>query len=164
MLLLPAQPLTAAAFAPYGRVIEHAALAGRLYAGDLIENRRPQARLDLSFALSDGVALPCDLRLFERHEFSAQAFLPLDVAGYLVAVCPDDGHGRPDPARAVAFRATAQQSIVYAAGTWHHPMMALQRPGRFAIVMWMCGDAGDEELVPLTQPVRVADASLLPIG
>jgi ureidoglycolate lyase len=158
MLLLPARPLTAAAFAPYGRVVDHAALTGRLYAGELIENRRPQARLDLSFTVVAGSELPCDLKLFERHALSAQAFLPLDVAGYLVTVCPDDGHGRPDEARAVAFRATAQQSIVYAAGTWHHPMVALDRPGRFAIVMWMCGDAGDEELVPLTRPIRVGAA------
>lgn len=153
--LLTVSPLTAAAFAPYGRVIDHAALAGRLYSGDLIENRRPDARLDLSFTPVDGSTLPCALKLFERHAFSAQAFLPLDVAGYLVTVCPDDGHGRPDPSRAIAFRATAQQSIVYAAGTWHHPMVALDRPGRFAIVMWMCGDAGDEELVPLTQAMQV---------
>lgn len=152
---LPIHPLTAAAFAPYGRVIDHATLAGRLYSGDLIENRRPQARLDLSFALVDGSTLPCALKLFERHAFSAQAFLPLDVAGYLVTVCADDGHGRPDPSRAMAFRAGPQQSIIYAAGTWHHPMVALERPGRFAIVMWMSGDAGDEELVPLTQSMRV---------
>lgn len=152
---LAAQPLTDAAFAPYGRVIDHAALAGRVYSGDLIENRRSDARLDLSFTLVDGSTLPCALKLFERHEFSAQAFLPLDVAGYLVTVCPDDGQGRPDPAKAVAFRAGPQQSIVYAAGTWHHPMVALERPGCFAIVMWMCGDAGDEELVPLTQSMRV---------
>jgi ureidoglycolate lyase len=158
MLSLPVQPLAEAAFAPYGRVIDHAALAGRLYSGDLIENRRPQARLDLSFTVTDGASLPCDLKLFERHAFSAQAFLPLDVAGYLVTVCPDDGHGRPDEARAVAFRASPQQSIIYAAGTWHHPMVALERPGRFAIVMWMCGDAGDEELVPLSQSIRVGAA------
>ena len=151
-------PLTAAAFAPYGRVVDHTALSGRLYSGDLIENRRPQARLDLSFTLAEGSTLPCDLKLFERHEFSAQAFLPLDVAGYLVTVCPDDGHGRPDEAGAVAFRASPQQSIVYAPGTWHHPMVALDRPGRFAIVMWACGDAGDEELVPLARPIRVTDA------
>ncbi|WP_370154938.1 ureidoglycolate lyase [Ferrovibrio sp.] len=153
--LLPSRPLTAAAFAPYGQVIDHDGFEGRIYRGDLIENRRPQARLDLSFTLVAASSLPCPLKLFERHAFSAQAFIPLDVAGYLVTVCPDDGRGRPDPSQAVAFLARPDQSIVYAAGTWHHPMVALQRPGRFAIVMWMMGDAGDEELVPLTAPVTV---------
>src|SRR3546814_11540840 len=140
MLSLPVRPLTDAVFAPYGRVIDHAALAGRLYSGDLIENRRPDARLDLSFALVDDSALPCALKLFERHEFSAQAFLPLDVAGYLVTVCPDDGHGRPDPAKAAAFRAGPQQSIVYAAGTWPPPMVVPVRPGRFPLLPWLSSD------------------------
>lgn len=158
MTRLIARPLSNDAFAPFGRVIDHTGLAGRLYCGDLIENRRPEARLDLSFTLVAGSRLPCDLRLFERHAFSAQAFVPLDVAGYLVTVCPDDGHGRPDTAKAMAFSASAAQSIVYAAGTWHHPMVALDRPGRFAIVMWMAGDAGDEDLVPLSAPMRVGDA------
>lgn len=149
-----AQPLTAPAFRDYGHVLSLAE-AGRAYHGGLIENRRPQAQLDLSLTVVDAGTLPFALRLFERHPFSAQAFIPLDVAGYLVTVCPDDGNGRPDPSRAISFTARPDQAIVYAAGAWHHPMVALQRPGRFAIVMWATGGDGDEELVPLAAAMQV---------
>src|SRR3546814_13390076 len=119
MLSLPVRPLTDAVFAPYGRVIDHAALAGRLYSGDLIENRRPDARLDLSFALVDDSALPCALKLFERHEFSPQAFLPLDFAGYLVTVCPAAGPAPPDPAHAPPFPAPPPTTLFYAPAPCH---------------------------------------------
>ncbi|MFN4278039.1 MAG: ureidoglycolate lyase [Ferrovibrio sp.] len=151
---IAAQPLAASSFRDYGHVLSLAE-AGRVYHGGLIENRRPHAQLDLSLALVDAGVLPFALRLFERHPFSAQAFIPIDVAGYLVTVCPDDGTGQPDPSRAVSFMAGPDQAIVYAAGAWHHPMVALQRPGRFAIVMWTTGDDGDEELVPLAAPMQV---------
>jgi ureidoglycolate lyase len=154
-----AAPLTAEAFAPFGHVLTPPADAGRSYYGDLIQNRRPEARLDLSFATVQPDSLPLKLRLFERHAYSSQAFIPLDVARYLVTVCPDNGRGQPAPSQAVSFIANAAQTVIYAPGTWHHPMVTLDRPGRFAVVMWAMGDAGDEELVPLDLPCKVVDPS-----
>lgn len=160
--LISARPLTAEAFAPFGHVLATPLQAGRWYHGDLIENRRPEARLDLSFTGIEAITLPFPLRLFERHAYSAQAFVPLDVSRYLVTVCPDTGTGRPDPAEAISFIAGGNQTVVYAQGTWHHPMVALDRTARFAIVMWVTGDSGDEELVPLEIPgsLVVADHDL----
>ena len=155
---LVARPLTAAAFAPYGQVLAAPAETGRHYWGPQIENRRPQAGLDFSLSTIPASDLPLKLRLFERHAFSAQVFMPLDVARYLVTVCPDTGQGRPDTARAVSFVAPAGLGVMYAAGTWHHPMVALERAGRFAVVMWACGDADDEELVPLDHEIEVHPA------
>lgn len=158
-----AAPLTAEAFKRFGHVLSPPAAAGRLYYGGFIENRRPEARLDLSLATIESDALPLRLRLFERHAYSSQAFIPLDVARYLVTVCPDDGHGRPASSRATSFIADAMQTVVYAPGTWHHPMVALDRPGRFAVVMWSMGDAGDEELVALDGlSLTVSDGGNLP--
>lgn len=159
---IPARRLTAETFAPFGRVLAIPSQAGRWYHGDLIENRRPEARLDLSFTGIEPCALPFPLHLFERHAHSAQAFVPLDVSRYLVTVCPDTGAGQPDPARAVSFIAGGDQTVVYAPGIWHHPMAVLDRLGRFVIVMWAAGDAGDEELVPLVPPglLVVADHGL----
>jgi ureidoglycolate lyase len=150
--LISPRRLTTEAFAPFGHVLTTPLQSGRWYHGDLIENRRPEAQLDLSFTSVEPAALPFPLRLFERHAYSAQAFVPLNVSRYLVTVCPDAGTDRPDPLRAVSFIAESDQTVVYAPGTWHHPMVALDRPGRFAIVMWTAGDAGDEELVPLDAP------------
>jgi ureidoglycolate lyase len=154
-LQLVARPLTAEAFAPYGQVIAAPEDTGRHYFGPVMENRRGEAGLDFSLSTIAASTLPLKLKLFERHEFSAQAFMPVDVARYLVTVCPDTGQGRPDTAKAVSFLAPPDHGVVYAAGTWHHPMVALDRPGRFSIVMWACGDAADEELVPLDHDIEV---------
>lgn len=156
MITLTPRPLSADAFAPYGHVVAMPPRPDRIYFGDLIENRRPQARLGLSFTRMNGVALPFRLTLFERHEFSAQAFLPMDATRYLVTVCPDDGHGRPLPQQAEAFLAGPEQGVIYGPGIWHHPMMALSPEGRFTIVMWANGDAADEELVALDSAMQVA--------
>ncbi|HWN49036.1 MAG TPA: ureidoglycolate lyase [Xanthobacteraceae bacterium] len=32
--------------------------------------------------------LPLEVKLLERHEFSSQTFVPLDVGRWLVVVCP----------------------------------------------------------------------------
>lgn len=158
MLQLAARPLTAEAFAPYGEVLAAPTDIGRHYYGPGIENRRPQARLDFSLSTIAPGHLPLKLKLFERHAFSAQVFMPVDVARYLVTVCPDNGQGRPDTGRVISFVVSANVGVMYAAGTWHHPMVALDRPGRFSIVMWACGDAGDEELIPLDREIEVHPA------
>lgn len=158
MITLKPQPLTAEAFAPYGHVVAVPADPRRIYFGELIENRRPGAPLGLSYSVMQGVELPCRLTLFERHEFSAQAFLPMNATRYLVTVCPDTGTGRPDPSRAIAFLAAPDQGIVYGANVWHHPMTCLTPRGEFTVVMWANNDAQDEELVPLEFDMQVGAA------
>jgi ureidoglycolate lyase len=155
MLRLIARPLTPEAFAPYGEVLAAPAEAGRRYFGPKLENRRVRAGLDFSLSTIAASSLPLKLRLFERHAFSAQVFMPVDVARYLVTVCPDTGQGRPDTAQSVSFVVPPDLGVMYVAGTWHHPMVALDRMGRFSVVMWACGDADDEELVPLDREIEV---------
>src|SRR5438046_4391112 len=91
----------------------------------------------------------------ERHEFSSQSFLPLDVARWLVVVAPAGADGGPDPSRAVAFLAGPGQGVTYHAGTWHHPLTILDRPARFAVVMWRDGTSTDEEFGTLAAPVLI---------
>jgi ureidoglycolate lyase len=158
MLRLVAHPLTPEAFAPYGEVLAAPTDTGRRYFGPRLENRRPLAKLDFSLSTVSASHLPLKLRLFERHEFSAQVFMPVDVARYLVTVCPDNGQGMPDTAKAISFIGPPDTGVMYAAGVWHHPMVALERAGRFSVVMWASGDAGDEELVPLDREIEVHPA------
>ncbi|KAI0009923.1 ureidoglycolate hydrolase [Xylariaceae sp. FL0662B] len=95
-----------------------------------------------------------EVRLFERHPFTTQTFVPLGAAPgkwYLVVVAPSlaasaaeedlpaptpppagsgdaptlPGRGLPDVKAARAFLATGAQAVTYGAGTWHAPMMAL---------------------------------------
>ena len=91
----------------------------------------------------------------ERHPVSSQAFLALDVARFLVIVAPTIEDG-PDMGRAQAFIGSAEQALVYAPATWHHVMVALDRPGRFAIIMWCAEDGRNDEFHTLAQPVTVA--------
>ena len=45
----------------------------------------------------------------------------------------------------MAFLVGAAQGITYHANTWHHPLTILDRPARFAVVMWRDGTRTDEE-------------------
>jgi len=91
----------------------------------------------------------------ERHEFSSQSFMPLDVSRWLVVVAPSGADGGPDGSRAVAFLAGPGQGVTYHAGTWHHPLTILDRPGRFAVFMWRDGTRTDEEFRTLATPFTV---------
>lgn len=158
--MLIAQKLTAEAFAPFGQVIAAPEKPGRAFLGSLIENRRDVAALDFSLTHTAASTLPFEARLMERHPVSSQAFLALDVARFLLIVAPTlgpTGANGPDMSRAQAFIGSAGQALVYAPGTWHHGMVALDRPGRFAIVMWCAEDGRNDEFHTLAQPVMVAD-------
>ncbi|KAI1738967.1 ureidoglycolate hydrolase [Xylaria scruposa] len=95
--------------------------------------------------VADGV----QITVLERHPFTSQTFIPLTADGtkrYLVVVAPTldptgedeslpaprdaglPGRGLPDVRRLVAFVATGEQAVTYAAGTWHAPMIALGPP------------------------------------
>lgn len=151
-----AEPLTAAAFAPFGQVLESPDAFGRRYFDDGLVNRRAEAGLSLSVSrIAPTPARPLVATLFERHEFSSQTFLPLAVSRYLAIVAPASPDGGPDAARARAFVAQAGQGITYAAGTWHHGMTVLDMPGVFGVLMWRDGGSGDEEFVPLRTPVTI---------
>lgn len=157
-MTLIAAPLTDADFAPFGRVVEAPAKAGRNYFGPLLENRRPATALDFSLTHTAASALPFEARVMERHPLTAQAFLALDVSRFLVIVAPSIASGEddgPDMARARAFLGRPGQALVYAPAVWHHGMIALDRPGRFSILMWCAPDGRDDEFVTLETPVTV---------
>jgi ureidoglycolate lyase len=137
---LAVEPLTRAAFAPFGEVLESAgATALPINAGsttryhDLarLEALGSDARTLLS--LFDGQAWhsPLQIRQLERHPLGSQAFYPVDGARMLIVVAPA---GELDERAIRAFISSPQQGVNYAAGTWHHPLLCLQRPGRFVVV------------------------------
>ena len=85
----------------------------------------------------------------ERHQFSSQTFVPLDVERWLIVVAPHAVAGGPDASGMKAFIATGKQGVTYRPDTWHHGLTVLDRPGRFAVFMWRDGGKGDEEFVPV---------------
>ena len=148
MELIP-QPLTRQAFAPFGEVIDVPQEAGRTYYEDALGNLRPQAKPSLSMSYRMPTQeRPLKSELMERHEFSSQTFVPVDVARWLIVVAPHAAQGGPDMAHARAFIATGKQGVTYKPDTWHHGLTTLDRPGRFAVFMWRAGTR-DEEFVPV---------------
>jgi ureidoglycolate lyase len=145
------QPLTREAFAPFGDVIDIPDAAGRTYYEEALGNLRPEARPSLSLSLKAETAdRPLTAEMLERHEFSSQTFVPIDVGRWLIVVAPHAPAGGPDLAGVRAFIATGKQGVTYKPDTWHHGLTVLDRPGRFAVFMWRVGGKGDEEFVPVS--------------
>jgi len=154
------EPLTAAGFAPFGAVLDTGAVwtpanegRARRYAAASLPPAAAEAqgaRLDSAIYVIAPSTLPFQAGVFERHPHSAQLFQPASDGPYLVCVCGAAADGEPDPATARAFIATPPAGIVYAPGVWHLPLAALEREGRFLMLMWALGDARDceERLVP----------------
>jgi ureidoglycolate lyase len=141
------EPLTAAAFAPFGEVLEAPAAPGRAYIDAALANRRAHARPSLSFSTKEPAALPLRSTTMERHRHSSQSFVPMEAGRWLVLVAPHGADGGPDMARARAFLARPDQGVTYGADVWHHPSTVLDRTARFAIFMWKDGSAADDEFV-----------------
>ena len=149
MELIP-QPLTKEAFAPFGDVIDVPEAPGRTYYNDALGNLRPDAQANLSLSLkAETPDRPLRSDYMERHEFSSQTFVPLDVERWLIVVAPHASAGGPDMTGMKAFIATGRQGVTYRPNTWHHGLTVLDRPGRFAVFMWLNGGKGDEEFVPV---------------
>lgn len=149
MELIP-QPLTKEAFASFGDVIDVPEAPGRTYYNDALGNLRPDAQANLSLSLkAETPDRPLRSDYMERHEFSSQTFVPLDVERWLIVVAPHASAGGPDVAGMKAFIATGRQGVTYRPNTWHHGLTVLDRPGRFAVFMWLDGGKGDEEFVPV---------------
>jgi ureidoglycolate lyase len=144
------EPLTQAAFAPFGEVLTPPAPGGRDYFDRALANGRPGAWPSLSIAHVDRAAtLPLAAHRLERHPASSQSFVPLDAVGYLVVVAPARADGGPDIDGLRAFEAAAGQGVTYAMDVWHHPLTVFAAPARFAIWMWRDGTTGDDEFVDM---------------
>jgi len=140
-LVLEAIPLTADAFRPYGDVIEAADRFAVINNGttrhyaDLaridVDSEGGRARLSLYHVTP--YQSPLVVTMLERHPLSSQLFMPLDDAPFLVVVATkDDAAIVPSAVR--AFLTNGRQGVNYHAGTWHHPVIALDRETDFLVV------------------------------
>lgn len=140
MTLLRPQPLTAAAFAPFGDVLEASGAPDRIINAGLCGRFHDRARLDFGepigragLSLFDAVPreLPYSFDLVERHPEGSQAFVPMSLQPFLVIVAPDEGGS---PGTPLAFLTAPGQGINLHRGTWHGVLTPLHAPGLFAVV------------------------------
>jgi ureidoglycolate lyase len=153
---LKIEPIDAAAFMPFGQLLRPQAPGqGRQELFEELQNERASARPRLSMATVEPKALPLTAAKMERHVHSSQVFVPVDSAGYLVVVAPHGADGMPDLGKIRAFRVPGDTGLNYRADTWHHPLSALERTGRFAILTFVDGTSADEQFVDLPQEVVI---------
>ncbi len=152
------EPLTAEAFAPFGQVLRAPPGGQRRNLIEQLENRRPAARAQLTLISVPPRVLPLQIVEMERHAHSSQAILPLEVGRWAVIVAPKAADGGPDAERMRAFLVPPGAGINYRADSWHHPVAALGREGRFAAFIWVDGGPEDEEFRRLQEPVLLEEA------
>jgi ureidoglycolate lyase len=162
---LPVLPLDPLAYAPYGEVVSprhdqstrpaNLGTAIRHLDVAALRDLRPgSARPHLSIYCCAPPPGAPTVRLLERHAHSTQLFVPLgDGARYLAVVAR--GAERPDLATLRIFEVTGCTGITYHPGTWHHPLIVLDRPTDFLCLVWEDGTAGDCEEVAIAPALEV---------
>lgn len=136
---LACEPLTAAAFAPFGEVIETEGAESRVINDGFALRRHALAAVDaghegraiLSIFEATRRPFPLVIDMLERHPLGSQAFFPLSPEDWLVVVA--EGEGAPDVATLRAFRASGRQGVNYRAGVWHFPVLILAERQDFLV-------------------------------
>lgn len=134
-----ASPLTKAAFAPFGDVVESdgaepieinqgfATRFNRLAGIDVTAGGAP---VNISLFDARPRPQPIEIKVMERHPLGSQLFFPLQDKPWLVLVCTDPH----DLESYRAFIASGRQGVNYARNVWHHPLLVLGEAERFLIV------------------------------
>lgn len=139
MRTIRAEPLTPAAFAPFGQVLAADGPPDRIINRGLCGRWHDRAALEfgaggragISVFLAEPRRLPYVCDLLERHPEGSQAFIPMHDHPFLVIVAPDAG-GIPGAPR--AFLTSGAQGINLNRGCWHGVLTPLAAPGLFAVI------------------------------
>lgn len=138
---LTIEPLTRSAFAPYGQVIEACDAAQHFTINEGNTERYhdlahiepgPQGKAIVSIFRGSPRTLPFEITMMERHPLASQAFIPLSSRPYLVAVAA--AGEAPTIGQVRVFLCQGQQGVNYAAGVWHHPLLALNAISDFLVI------------------------------
>ncbi len=135
-----AKPLTRAAFAPFGDILDtdwdnhypiNQGKCERYHDLARVEVEGPNARVLISIFKGTPYEFPLKLAMVERHPLGSQAFMPLSPAPFLVVVCPDtpDGPGEPH-----AFVTAPGQGVSYRRNVWHAVLTPIGAPQDFVVV------------------------------
>jgi ureidoglycolate lyase len=139
MKTLSPEPLTRAAFAPFGDVVEAAGAPHFTINQGFAERFNDLAAVDVG---SEGGTVnisivsamprprPIAIHLMERHPLGSQIFHPMQDRPWLVLVCIDP----LDQRSYRCFSATGQQGVNYARNAWHHPLLVFDAHSNFLVV------------------------------
>ena len=136
MLIVP-KPFDPEAFAPYGECFALRDLNGdRHDFAATVATGRSHAALNVSISRSKPATGPIKVPALERHDRSSQAFAPIVVGRWLVAVCPDLPYGSPDFEGLQAYVLDEAVGICYRPNVWHHPFTCFDQPAEMLMIRW----------------------------
>lgn len=139
MTILKPSPLSKAAFASFGDVVEiedathypiNQGYAERFNDLAHVDIAAGGGTVNISVVTAEPRPQPIAIRLMERHPLGSQIFYPLQDRPWLVLVCADPH----DASSYRAFTATGRQGINYARNAWHHPLLVFDPASRFLVV------------------------------
>ena len=139
--VLRVEPLTRAAFAPFGDAIETDGAERFAINNGTTTRFHDLARVDVgaegghtlvNIFRARPLPMPLTVAMVEKHPLGSQAFVPLAAAPFLVVVAPPGETVAPEDLR--AFLAEGGQGVNYAPGVWHHPVIALDRETDFLVI------------------------------
>jgi ureidoglycolate lyase len=139
MRTIPIAPLTRAAFAAFGEIVEldgaermgiNQGFAERIDGLARIDVATAGGRVNVSLFIAKTRPRPIAVNMMERHPLGSQLFYPLQDAPWLILVCGDPR----EPASYRAFSATGRQGVNYARNVWHHPLLVTADDHRFIVL------------------------------
>ncbi|WDR05030.1 ureidoglycolate lyase [Devosia rhodophyticola] len=154
-------PLTAAAFLPFGQVIQtegadhyaiNAGMTERYHDLAAVELTGANPRPLISIFRGQPYQLPLPLKMMERHPLGSQAFYPLSAIPFVVVVAPDNNG---QPGRPLAFITAPGQGINIAQNVWHGVLTPLQQTCDF-VVIDRGGDGNNLEEHHFSTPYLIA--------
>lgn len=131
--ILPLAPISAAAFEPFGQIIEAGGSAAPVSINDgfaqrfdssaVVDTAQGNGAPRVSIYRNRPRVLPIKLSVVERHLLGSQLFMPLGAASFVVVVAL----AGPVPVTSAlhAFLVSAGRGVNLRPGTWHHPLLAL---------------------------------------
>ncbi len=139
MKTLQCHLLTAAAFKPYGDVIE---MSGTnpisINSGNCLRYS-DLAALDIDSSGAAGISIfdakpyqsPMQLNYVERHPLGSQAFIPMTSDAYIVVVADDINGTAQEPK---VFLTNGKQGVNYARNVWHGVLTPVIQQSLFTVV------------------------------
>lgn len=141
MHIIKPQPLTKAAFALFGDVIETSGNDHFMINNGNTQRYHKLASVQLAQAEDNAIisifrakslTMPLTIKMMERHPQGSQAFIPLKGNQFLILVAPAGDPPTPDSLQ--AFIASGNQGINYHIGVWHHPILCCAQEDDFLVV------------------------------
>ncbi|MCA1326442.1 ureidoglycolate lyase [Herbaspirillum sp. alder98] len=159
--VIVAQPLSHAAFAPYGHLIAPGQQQRDINFGTTrrfddvahLDTEAEGGRVGVAIFRTDAHThrAPYPVRAFERHLLGSQSFVPMGASRMLVVLA---GSGaQPDASAIVAFVVEAGQGVTLKRGVWHHPLITVGAAD--VLVIERMAGTEDCEVVPMHAGIDV---------